>query len=64
MKDLPRRLSFDIYAAKYWDAVSEEVVDNSVNMGSNRAGKFLQRPLNVLNKQGGLSQNPIQNLKD
>lgn len=66
MELMPRDLAFDIYAAKYWDAVSgdellalsaeiaEEVVDTSVNMGPGRAGKFLQRALNVLNKATGL----------
>jgi len=63
MWDLPRSVAFDIYSAKYWDAVkgddlvklsehvAEEVVDTSVNMGAGRAGKFLQRALNVLNSQ-------------
>lgn len=66
MRDLPRSVAFDIYSAKYWDAVkgddlvklsehvAEEAVDTSVNMGSGRAGKFLQRALNVLNKRGSL----------
>lgn len=63
MCDLPRSLAFDIYAERYWDAlcadgllalspaVCEEVVDTGVNMGVGRAGKFLQRSLNVLNRQ-------------
>lgn len=66
MRDLPRSTAFDIYSAKYWDVVraddlaklsglvAEEVVDTSVNMGPGRAGKFLQRALNVLNKRGSL----------
>jgi len=61
MLDMPRQVAFDIYAAKYWDSsfgdqlaelserVAEEVVDTGVNMGIKRAGKFLQRSLNVLN---------------
>ena len=64
MRDLPRETAFDIYSAKYWEAVrgdelfllseriAYEVVDTSVNMGPNRAGKFLQRSLNVLNNRG------------
>lgn len=64
MKDMHRSIAFDIYAAKYWDAVrgdqleelsgaiAEEVVDTAVNMGSGRAGKFLQRALNVLDNNG------------
>lgn len=66
MRDLPRSVAFDIYSAKYWDAVkgddlvklsehvAEEVVDTSVNMGAGRAGLFLQRALNVLNNQAKL----------
>lgn len=66
MRDLPRSVAFDIYSAKYWDAVkgddlvklsehvAEEVVDTSVNMGPKRAGKFLQRALNSLNNQAKL----------
>jgi len=64
MRDLPRETAYDIYVAKYWDAiraddivelseaVAAEVVDTSVNMGPHRAGKFLQRSLNVLNNRG------------
>ena len=66
MRDMPRRVAFDIYSARYWDkvraddllslspAVCEEIFDTGVNMGTGRAGKFLQRCLNVLNKQGSL----------
>ncbi|MCH9712739.1 MAG: hypothetical protein K0U20_08965 [Proteobacteria bacterium] len=66
MSDMPREVAFDIYSAKYWDAVkadnillmsehiAEEVVDTSVNMGPNRAAKFLQRALNTLNNRGAL----------
>lgn len=66
MRDMPRGAAFDIYVAKYWDAVrgdqlveltagvAEEVVDASVNMGPDRAGRFLQRALNVLNNRSNL----------
>lgn len=66
MRDMPREVAFDIYSAKYWDAVkgdelvelseivTDEVVDTAVNMGAGRAIKFLQRALNVLNTQGKL----------
>lgn len=66
MQDLTREMAFDIYVAKYWDAVraddllklsegiTSEVVDTSVNMGPSRAGKFLQRALNTLNDRGNL----------
>jgi lysozyme family protein len=61
MVDLPRGVAFNIYAARYWDAVgadklaalseavAAEVVDTAVNMGASRAVRFLQRALNVLN---------------
>ncbi len=63
MISLPRQTAFDIYADRYWGAVCgdqlevlsericEEVVDTSVNTGPGRAGKFLQRSLNVLNNR-------------
>ena len=66
MWDMPRSVAFNIYSAKYWDSihgdemikiserVTEEVIDTSVNMGAGRAGKFLQRALNVLNSRGSL----------
>ena len=66
MELMPREVAFDIYSAKYWDSVAgdellalspeiaEEVVDTSVNMGPARAGKILQRTLNVLNQATGL----------
>jgi lysozyme family protein len=63
---MPRNVAFDIYSAKYWDSVNgdkllklskdiaKEVVDTSVNIGPARAGKFLQRALNVFNSSGSL----------
>lgn len=57
MKDLPYETAYAIYKAKYYnpvrafmmpDKVAAEVVDTAVNMGVSRAGKFLQRALNVL----------------
>lgn len=66
MRDMPREVAYDIYVAKYWDKVrgdqlaalsehvAEEVVDTAVNMGHGRAGKFLQRSLNVLNDRARL----------
>ena len=85
MIDLPRQTAFDIYADRYWGAVCgdqlqelsesicEEVVDTSVNMGPGRAGKFLQRSLNVLNNRtklypdlkvdGQIGRNTIKALK-
>ncbi len=66
MIDMPRGVAFNIYAEEFWDSVraddllniselvAEEVVDTSVNMGPSRAGRFLQRSLNVLNRRGKL----------
>ena len=66
MRDMQCGVAFDIYASEYWDSVqgdslvelSEsitcEVVDTGVNCGVLRAGEFLQRALNVMNKQGSL----------
>lgn len=64
MKDLPRSVAFQIYAATYWDSLkldlveqksailAEELADTAVNMGVGRAGEFLQRCLNVFNNGG------------
>lgn len=64
MIGMSRGVAFAIYSARYWDAVqgdrlaelseavAAEVVDTAVNMGRGRAGKFLQRSLNVLNRSG------------
>jgi len=66
MIDMPESVAFDIFSDMFWDsvraddmldlseAVAREVVDTCVNMGPSRAGKFLQRSLNVLNKQASL----------
>jgi len=60
MKDLPYDIAFKIYSDKYWNALcldrianistslAEELADTGINMGIGRAGKFLQRSLNVL----------------
>ena len=57
MADMPRDVALAIYAYKYWDPVragdmparvAAEVVDTAVNCGVTRAGRFLQRALNVL----------------
>lgn len=66
MKDFPLALAKQIYKARYWDALHLDDVQNlcpglclkladiSVNMGTKQAGLFLQRLLNVLNKEGTL----------
>lgn len=63
---MPRETAMQIYRDRYWiqpglDRVSqlnpliaEELLDTGVNMGPSAAGKFLQRALNALNKQGTL----------
>ncbi len=64
MKALPRELAKTIYRRRYviapgFDriadvspAIAAELVDTGVNMGPAVAGKFLQRALNALNRQG------------
>ncbi len=64
MRDLPRDLAIAIYHRRYWteprfDAVAAiaprvaaELFDTGVNMGPVTAIRFLQRSLNVLNRQG------------
>jgi len=64
MRDLPRATAKDIYrriyvAAPGFDkvgainaAIGGELVDTGVNMGVAIAGRFLQRSLNALNRQG------------
>jgi len=51
------------YKERYWDvnrldsfpqSVAEEMFDTGVNMGVGRAGRFLQRTLNYLNRNGKL----------
>lgn len=64
MQALPRAVAVEIYRQQYWirpgfdrvaalsAAVAEELFDAGVNMGTAVAGRFLQRALNVLNRQG------------
>lgn len=66
MRSLPRKTAFEIYTARYWDAmlldrvevisglIAGELADTAVNMGVSRAGTFLQRSLNALNDKGQL----------
>ena len=63
MKKLTKKEAFTIYETVYWHSIkadaigsiSQELADKlfdiSVNMGSGRAGEFLQRSLNVLNNK-------------
>jgi lysozyme family protein len=66
MRELPRGLAARIYfewyvqqpgfdrVAPLSERIAEELVDTGVNMGPQRAGEFLQRVLNVLNRQARL----------
>lgn len=63
MQDMPQSVAASIYLDRYWRepkfdlvnehsaAVAEELLDTGVNMGPMVAGRFLQRALNVLNKE-------------
>ena len=63
MQALPRDMALNIYRRRYWSgprlgslaaiapAVATEVFDTGVNMGVGIAIRFLQRSLNVLNRQ-------------
>ena len=64
MKDIPRKVAYDIYYNQYVvkpgfdkvlavdSAIAAELVDTGVNMGTVTAGKFLQQALNALNDGG------------
>jgi lysozyme family protein len=64
MKDMPIDIAKAIYRRRYWDinrldavatvseSVALEMFDTGVNCGTSTAGLFLQRSLNVLNRQG------------
>lgn len=68
MRDMTQAQAMQIYKARYWDPLrldevvvlspklAHELLDTGVNTGVSQAGIFLQRALNVLNKQGGLYQ--------
>lgn len=64
MRDLPLELAVEIAKLEYWDAIrgdemaeisepiAAELFDTHFNFWSGAAGKFLQRALNALNRQG------------
>jgi len=64
MKSMPLALAYEIYAIAYWDEMyldeilkispmlAEEIFDTGVNCGPKNPQEWLQRCLNVLNKQG------------
>lgn len=63
MASMPQSVARYIYQRQYWDLlnldsvaelslpVAQEVFDTAVNCGQGIAGKFLQRALNVLNRE-------------
>jgi len=63
----------DFYKANYWDVnlldecpsqpVANELFDTGVNMGISRAGRFLQKALNVLNKDGQIYPDIVEDGK-
>lgn len=64
MRNLPKAFAIDVYRQAYWTplrldqvlvsspAIALELFDTAVNSGVSRAGEFLQRSLNVLNRRG------------
>lgn len=64
MRDMPIEMAYEIYAIRYWDEqsldlvlevsdkVAEELFDTGVNIGTHYPQTWLQRSLNVLNGQG------------
>jgi lysozyme family protein len=63
MREMPSDLARAIYRADYWDAqqldsvallsrpIAFELFDTGINMGTSRAGEFLQMSLNAFNRQ-------------
>ena len=63
MRNLPKDYAYMIYSKLYWDKllldeieewsprIAAELADTGINMGTGRAGRFLQRSLNVLNNK-------------
>ena len=63
MADYPQTEANRVYKLQYWDTlhldevdaisedIAQELFDTGVNMGIGRAGTFLQRSLNVLNRE-------------
>lgn len=59
-----------LYKTNYWDvnqldhlasqAVANEIYDTGINMGVRRAGKFLQRAVNLLNKNGNIYHDIVE----
>lgn len=63
MRDLTKEIAMDIYIQRYWtepqfdrvallsESIAQELLDTGINMGKAIAVRFLQRALNVLNRQ-------------
>ena len=61
MKNLTKEYAYTIYSKRYWDKlkldnieklsplIAAELADTGINQGTNRAARYLQRSLNVLN---------------
>jgi lysozyme family protein len=64
MREFPRPMAVEIFRKRYWEEpglakvaelapdLAAELFDTGINMGTSIPGKFLQRALNVLNRQG------------
>lgn len=64
MRTMPRPIAAEIYRKRYWDEpglgrvadhaprLAAELFDTGINMGTSVPGQFLQRVLNVMNRQG------------
>jgi len=64
MRDLPKEKATEIAKKAYWDVmyldqiaelsedIALEIFDTGFNAGTSRAGKFLQRAVNVFNRRG------------
>lgn len=71
MRDFPKEAAIRIYEDQYWDdmrldefaeispAIAYVLMDIGVNAGIDRAGKLLQRFLNVMNQRGQLYRDLI-----
>ena len=81
MKHLPLNVAVMIYKKRYWNKlnlnaiykyspeIAEELMDTGVNMGTKRAGMFLQRSLNLLTSSnlrvdGSIGKRTITALKN
>lgn len=71
MRDMPLQTAQDIYRRQYWDllrlndvdalspSIAYEMFDTAINQGVGVAGRFLQRALNALNREGSDYQDMV-----